>query len=447
MNVISRGIRNALRNVVRTISIVVILGLSIGLSLSMLVAHQAVGQKIKSVQSSVGNTVNIAPAGLRGFEGGGEALTTTQLAAIAKIPHVTKVSEALQDRLSADNSNLQSAIDAGTLGNRFGRGFHTQTITPDGKLSDSITPPITIVGTTTPTQPSAMQGGGSLTIKGGTPFASDSNENVALVGSNLAAKNNLKVGSSFTAYGTTMTVVGIFDAGSTFGNDQVIVPLATLQRLSNQPNVVTSATATIDSVTNIDSTTTAIKNKLGTTADVTNSAEQAKQTIEPLQNIQTISLYSLVGAVAAGATIILLTMVMIVRERRREIGVLKAIGASNGTIVGQFMTEATTFTVLSAVLGIGLGVLAANPITKLLVHSSTGSPTPGMGHMSGAAVHIMSAGPLGRVHDSFANIHAVVGWSIVGYGFAAAITIAIVGSALASFFIAKIRPAEVMRTE
>ena len=74
MNVISRGIRNAFRNIVRTFSIVIILGLSIGLSLTMLIAHQAVGDKIKSVESSVGNTVSISPAGVRGFQGGGNAL-------------------------------------------------------------------------------------------------------------------------------------------------------------------------------------------------------------------------------------------------------------------------------------------------------------------------------------------------------------------------------------
>ncbi len=75
MNVVTRGIRNAFRNKIRTFSIIVILGLSVGLALAMLIANQAVGQKIDSVKSSVGNTVSIAPAGVRGFEGGGNALT------------------------------------------------------------------------------------------------------------------------------------------------------------------------------------------------------------------------------------------------------------------------------------------------------------------------------------------------------------------------------------
>src|ERR1039458_8370088 len=82
MNVISRGIRNAFRNVIRTFSIVIILGLSIGLSLTMLIAHQAVGDKIQSVKASVGNTVSISPAGVRGFEGGGNPLTDANLTSV-----------------------------------------------------------------------------------------------------------------------------------------------------------------------------------------------------------------------------------------------------------------------------------------------------------------------------------------------------------------------------
>src|ERR1700747_1086903 len=105
MNVFSRGVRNAFRNATRTVSIVIILGLSVGLSLTMLVAHQAVGQKIASVKASVGNTVTVSPAGVRGFEGGGNALTGTQLSKLTSLQHVTSISESLNDRLTTSNSN------------------------------------------------------------------------------------------------------------------------------------------------------------------------------------------------------------------------------------------------------------------------------------------------------------------------------------------------------
>ena len=70
-----------------------------------------------------------------------------------------------------------------------------------------------------------------------------------------------------------------------------------------------------------------------------------------------------------------MTMVMIVRERRREIGVIKALGSSNLRIVGQFMSEAMTLTLVGAVLGILLAVVAGNPLTQMLVSNSNSSPT------------------------------------------------------------------------
>jgi putative ABC transport system permease protein len=455
MNVMTRGIRNAFRNQIRTFSIVVILGLSIGLSLAMLVAHQAVGDKIASVKASVGNIVNVSPAGVRGFEGGGNPLTETQLAAVKTLPHVEGIQESLSDRLTTSNTNLQSAVSAGSLGQRFSQNSG-QTFTPpagvfgrSGNGTVNFTPPVTVNGTTAPTDLSSVGGGGSFTLKSGSVFSSTSTDNVALVGTNLATKNNLKVGSTFTAYGTTIRVVGIFDAGNAFSNNQVIMPLATVQKLAGESGDVTSATLTIDSITNVAAVTTAAQKALGSAADVTNAAAQAQTAIAPLQNIQSISLYSLIGAVVAGAVIILLTMIMIVRERRREIGVLKAIGASNVKVMVQFMTEAITLTVLGAIIGILLGVAAGNPITRLLVNNSTNtaSTTQAGGFGGGGAGVIRRGGFGGGFRNSFSSIHAVVGWSIILYGLAAAIIIAIVGSAIASFFIAKVRPAEVMRAE
>jgi putative ABC transport system permease protein len=447
MNVATRGVRNAFRNQIRTFSIIIILGLSMGLALAMLVAHQAVGEKIKSIQSSVGNTVSISPAGSRGFEGGGNPLTETQLTSVQKLAHVTTVNESLSDRLTTNNSNLVSAIDAGTLGRRFANNSG-QSFTPPpdaiGRAQNggttTFTPPVTVLGTNDPTNLSNTQGGGTFKLTSGQVFSSTSTDSVAIVGSDLAAKNNLKVGSTFTAYSTAITVAGIFDAGNTFSNNQVVMPLVTVQKLSAQPEDITSATVNVDSITNVDSVTTAVQKLLSSAADVTNGAQQAQTVIAPLKNIQTISLYSLLGAIAAGAVIIFLVMVMIVRERRREIGVLKAIGASNVKIMTQFVTEAITLTVLGSIIGIGLGVVAGNPITRLLVNNSTSTATTGGRGGGGFRA-------FGGVRSGLASIHGVVGWSIILYGLGAAIIIAIVGSSLASFFISKVRPAEVMRAE
>jgi putative ABC transport system permease protein len=471
MNVFTRGIRNAFRNAIRTGSLVAILGLSIGLALVMLIARQAVQTKIQSVKSSVGNTVTISPAGVRGFEGGGNALTETELAKVKSVSHVTSLNESLSDRLTTSNTNLVSAIDAGTLGQRFaGNNGNSQATvqsggfggisppdsTSTGTATRTFTPPVTVIGTTTPTDLSSTQGGGTFVLKSGTVFPGNSTDDVAIIGTTLATKNNLTVGSSFTAYGTTIKVVAIFDGGNSFTNGQLIMPLGTLQKLSDQAGAITSATATIDDVSNVAVATTAITKTLGSTVDVTNSAQAAQTAIAPLENIKTISLYSLIGAVIAGSMIILLTMIMIVRERRREIGVLKAIGASNVKVIGQFIVEAITLTLLGAIVGIIFGIATAQPITKVLVtnsvNSSTSSTTSGAaggpGTAGGQARQFARANRgLNGVRSNISNVHAEVGWTIIVDGLGAAVVIALIGAGAASGIIAKVRPAEVLRAE
>lgn len=457
MNVISRGARNAFRNLLRTGSIVIILGISIGLALAMLVARQAVTSKIDTIKSSVGNTVTVSPAGARGFEGGGEPLTAAQATKLAALDHVSSSIQTVSDRLTTDNTTLKSGIDAGSLGRRnserSGVGFQQAPpqmpagmgsrdgSSSSGAVTRTFTPPVTVVGSSNPEKALASDGA-TFKLTAGSAFMADSTEHVAIVGKAIADKNSLSVGSTFTAYGTEFKVVGIYDTGTQFTNNQVIMPLSVVQTLSDQVGQLTSITLNVDSVDNIASVSTAAKKIMGDAGDVTDSASTVAAAVAPLQSIQTISLYSLIGAVFAGAIIILLTMIMIVRERRREIGVIKAIGGSNIVIMGQFVTEAVTLTLLSAVVGIGIGVAAAAPITSALVSSSS-TTTSGPGGMMGGP----GRGAGRALQRSVENIQTSVGWEIILYGIGAALIIAIIGSALASIFISKVRPSEVMRAE
>lgn len=465
MNPVNRGIRNAFRNSIRTFSIVVILGISVGLSLSMLVARQAVQDKITTVKSSIGNTISVSPAGIRGFEGGGEVLTTELLAPVGKVANVTSVSETLSDRLTSTNTNLQSSIEAGSFGNRAQsnsgvgfeappsgdvmiRGDSSSPTTGSTQITRTFTPPVTITGVNDATAAS-IYGGDSVNFTSGKAFDASKDENVAVVGKSIAEKNNLSVGSTFTAYGKDIKVVGIYDTGNTFANNGVVMPLVALQRLSGQTGAITSATVTVNSVNNIDTAVSAIKSSLGTKADVVSNQASAKTAVEPLESVKTISTYSLFGALGAGAIIILLTMMMIVRERRREIGVMKAIGSSNGKTIVQFVSEAVTLTFLGLIVGTIIGIAAAQPITKVLVNNSSSSSTstfvqrgPGGGGGFGRPGSATST-----ALRSVKNVQASVGLDTIAYGIGIAFLIAIIGSAAPAYAISKVRPAEVMRAE
>ena len=428
-------------------SITLILGLSIAVSLTMFLALRTVQSKIDEVKSSIGNTITVSPAGVRGFEGGGELLTGEDVSAISALPHVAKTTETLSDRLqTGSTTTLTSAIEPGSFGAR--QNPTAGTAPPIGNGTQrTFAMPLTVISSSDPGVTSSL-GVSTFAMTSGTMFEADSGDNVAVLGKDIATKNALTVGSTFTAYDTTMKVVGILDAGNTFSNNMVVMPIKTLQTLSKQVDQLNSIVVQTDSIDTVSAVQAAITAKLGTKADVVSQQDTANQAVAQLENIKAISTYSLVGSLVAGSLIILLTMVMVVRERRREIGVLKAIGSSNAGIVGQFAVESLTLTTMGSVLGILLGSLLSNPVLKLLV-SNTQTAASGRAGFAGAAGGMMvrfGAG-IATAANTVRNIQAVVGWDIIFYGFLAAILIAVVGSAIPSFAIAKIRPAEVMRTE
>ncbi len=449
MNIFTRGIRNTFRNLIRTFSVVFILGLSIGLSLIMLISRSAVNDKINQTKSSIGNSVSIRPAGINGFEGGGNLLTTDQLKPVSSLPHVTSITETLNDRLTSTNTSLQSSITAGSFGQRQAN-INNQSNTPGGNGGGrfganfdpaNFKPPVTLTGINNTSNLASAIGATNVILTAGANIDASSSSNIALVGSSLATKNNLKVGSNFTIYSTSIEVIGIYDTpNNTFSNSGLIMPLSVVQKLSSQPNQVSSANASIDSIDNLNSATAAIAKQLGSTADVVNSQTQLTNAIAPLQSVSKLSLICLIGAVAVSSLIILLTMIMIVRERRREIGVFKAIGASNFTVMMQFAIESVTFTLIAAIVGIIIGVIGSSPITTLLVNNSASSSTSVGGNFGRRAFG-------GASVNNLKQIHAAVGWNILLYGLIASLIIALVGSLVSSFLIAKVRPAEVMRVE
>jgi putative ABC transport system permease protein len=473
MNPVSRGFRNAFRNGVRTASIVVILGLSIGLSLTMLVAQKAVDNKIKSVKSSIGNTITISPAGFTAGSSENNALTTSQLSKVSSLANITNVTETLSDRLPTTGSSTSSfgPFGGGSSGNS---GSTTSLNSPTtlnfkggghffigggqglggGSAPTSFSLPVSFLGTNDPTSVN----GTSITLTKGKTISSSADSNVALISSQMASKNNLSVGSTFTAYNTSITVAGIFTASSDQSTQNTIVlSLPTLQHLSGQSDDVTSAVATVNSLDNLSSATTAVKNSLGSSADVESAQQQADNTVAPLNSVKSVATFSLVGAVAAGAVIILLTMIMVVRERKKEIGVVKAIGGSNIRIMSEFMVESLTLAVLGAIVGLAIGVVGGQPVTKMLVNNSTTSTSTtiqGGGPAGGGfAVARTSGGGFGggfrrnSAVRGLSNINAQIGWGILLDGFGAAILIAVIGSALSAGMISRVRPSTIMRAE
>jgi putative ABC transport system permease protein len=462
MSVVSRGVKNAFRNGLRTSAVVLILAISIGLSLSMMVANKAVEGRIADLKEDIGTTIRINPAGAQGFEGGGEPLTNGDLNKVRAAEHVASADGVVQFMLqtktdddahsnfmirgggNAGETDLESPVEPGTLGKRFNTDSSTNAsggVVPDIKL------PIRGIGT----DGNRDDFGTPFNITDGRALK-DGDTYSAIIGTTLAEKNNLKVGSTFTAYDKKFTVVGIMDQETEFANATVVIPLAVAQDLSETDGEVSAIIAQADSIESLEAAMAGIKDSLGDGADVTTTQQNIQEAIESLRSVQSISIVGFISSLAAAALIVLMVMFVIVRERRREIGVLKAIGGSNRTIVGQFIVEAIVLVGMGGIIGLGAAVVSSGAVANALVSSSVSTTENEDGPQGpaggGAVMRFKASGDtLQDTKELVGDVTASVGAATVAYGVLGMLAVAVAGSAIPAWLIAKVRPAEVLRGE
>jgi putative ABC transport system permease protein len=88
-----------------------------------------------------------------------------------------------------------------------------------------------------------------------------------------------------------------------------------------------------------------------------------------------------IGAIAAivGGLGVMNTMIMAVMERRREIGVMKAIGATNRRVLSQILAESAMISLLGGAGGILLGLIGAVLLSNFIGGGQiTATVTPGL---------------------------------------------------------------------
>jgi putative ABC transport system permease protein len=476
VSVLARSVGNAFRNKVRTAAVVAVLAVAIGLALAMLVANQAVGAKVQELNASVGTVLTVNPAGGQGFEGGGEPLTTDQAATAADVPNVSAVvgTSTLRLRNAAEEAaqsaagqsgqagqggpggqsattlttSLAAAVEAGTLGNRNQQANGgTGTSGSTGTTQRVRSLPITATGIGAEVDIT----GKALNITQGAGLGDYSAASTgALLGTTLAEKNNLTVGSTFTINNQTYTVSGLFDAGTAFGNNAVYVTLPTAQALAGTPNELSSMIVTVNSMDNVAATKTALQSALGTDkADVT-QGQNLQTAVSSLDSVKNISFIAFIAALGTAGLIILLIMVMLVRERRREIGVLKAIGAPNRTIGLQFVLEALVLAALGSAVGAAIASFASGSIASALISSNTTTTANPAGRGirgAGGAFPGGQGGPFGGASQLLNSVTASASPGVIAGGIAAVFGVAIIGALVPALLTARIRPIEVLRGE
>jgi putative ABC transport system permease protein len=192
------------------------------------------------------------------------------------------------------------------------------------------------------------------------------------------------MGRSVTIDGINFTVVGVLASkGSTgfFSQDDVIlIPLQTGysrlfggRALVNGKRTLSSISLSADSANNVNPVISQVDyilrrdHSLKLSDTLPFSVSSQSQALSTLTSITT-TLTAFLGAIAGislfvGGIGIMNIMLVSVRERTREIGLRKAVGARRSVILMQFIVETITLSLVGGIIGILLGAAIAGIVT------------------------------------------------------------------------------------
>jgi putative ABC transport system permease protein len=203
--------------------------------------------------------------------------------------------------------------------------------------------------------------------------AVDHNLRVAVIGSTTADNLGLTetaLGSTIYIGGLPFELIGITQpkGGSANADDQVMIPLSTTHELfvgSNSVSAIGLSATSQDAISTVSAEiTTTLEQRHGITNGVDDfsitTQAQLLGTVSSVSDVLTLLLAGIASiSLFVGGIGIMNIMLVSVRERTREIGIRKAIGARGRDIMAQFLVEALVLSLAGGVIGIGVGVVAS----------------------------------------------------------------------------------------
>jgi putative ABC transport system permease protein len=180
-------------------------------------------------------------------------------------------------------------------------------------------------------------------------------EGQAVVGSVLAGQFGLEPGSFLTIRGERLPVRGVLAETGSKDDLTIFLPLPIAQRLYNQAGMVSFVAVRVDDVNQVDNY--ALKITETVNLGVVSDKQMLKSVLSIIGTVNvTLQLIAAVAILAAAFGIIN-TMMTATYERKREIGILQALGARRRTIFAAFMLESAVYGLLGGLSGALGGLL------------------------------------------------------------------------------------------
>jgi putative ABC transport system permease protein len=215
-----------------------------------------------------------------------------------------------------------------------------------------------------------------------TPATTDASLRVAVLGATVATDLGLgadAVGTTVSIHGLPFEVIGILQpkGGSGFADpdDQVLVPLGAVRKYFVGGDSVRTIGVSVADGTDMQTARDAISELLRVRHGIAAGGTDDFSIFDQAQLLSVTDAISgtltlLLGGIASIALIvggigIMNIMLVSVRERTREIGIRKALGARGRDILSQFLIEALTLSLIGGCIGVLVGLAVSAVIGRI----------------------------------------------------------------------------------
>jgi putative ABC transport system permease protein len=393
LGVFTRAFRNISRRKIRALLVVVALGFSMAIMISIpsgIMSNQTATQRltenynelITNMQEEINATLTLiecSPSSGFAFgpmPGGSESGSYLDESIVSYIESIQGVKDVVP--------LLEKSEGTSQTMERFGRTF------------TFLRPDYTIIGV--PLNSSLIDNYSILptNITEGRNLREEDSE-VVLLSLNNTEYFGVEVGDTVNILGSDFTVVGVHGASGFREGMMLYMNISDAQKITDLEGKISRLDVYAEDQSYVDGIASTIESNYpelsATTASERLSQFQNMQAMSQntLQNAeatisqtQTTAFQEIVIAVAATSLIVLFTMLYTVRERTKEIGILKAIGFSNWNVMSQFMFEGILLSLMAGVVGIAIGIVGAPVLSSLLLpHISMFGTQRGPGSFQG----------------------------------------------------------------
>ena len=236
---------------------------------------------------------------------------------------------------------------------------------------------------------------GTSKITSGSMITKDDEENHVVISEELATQNDSEVGDEITFYlpsdssiTYTFEITGIFETTDDSASDdfmninalnaqnQIYTTVTAINNILEDDDSSNSLNATIylKNQDDLEAYTEEVKDKgLSDYYTLSNNTDEITSTLTPIKNISNFSMTFLIIILIVGAIILAVINILNIRDRKYEIGVLRAIGMSKTKLILSLLTELFIVTVIAFIIGIIGGKLLSQPVTNKMLENEINS--------------------------------------------------------------------------